>query len=590
MARGPIGRRTAGVHAFFTRELWSRELASLPTFRRWGYGVARVVHLTGLNFVKDRCTWRASALTYITVLSLVPMLALGFSVAKGMGAYETLLNQTIVPFLDSTFGPADAEVPKAVQEALDELAPAEGTDEDDVEAGDAASAEVDDVDDVDAVGAPGALPDDEPEALVAAPDQGASQAAPPSEEGGGDAGSAGPEPADGPEPAPAAPSAEEGGGLEALPDQAAEAVASELAGSEVRRAIDTVLGFVQSTDVSRLGVLGLLIVVWTVIKLLGSVELSFNDIWGVSKARSLPRKIADYLSTIVLVPLLLVTGTGVMSLARSGKLGGWTGAGGESPLFAFFSSIVVVWLGFAFAYILMPNTRVRVMSALVGGIVGGTMWQLFQLAHLKLQVGVANYNAIYSTFAALPIFLFWVQSSWMTVLLGAEAAAAHQNQARHGQLVRSRDYDLALKEVVALRLAVRVAKAFFRGHPAPRLDDLAEDLGCPERTLQEVARGLERGRIVATVDGESDSEDPALILASDPDVVRVQDVLDALKGDLLVELREEAALDASPLDAATDRAFARFREERDRGPSNITLRELVQLADDAESKPAKSAG
>ena len=104
-----IGRGARGLHAFFTKELWSRELASLPTFRRWGYGVARVVHLTLVNFIKDRCSWRASALTYITVLSLVPMLAFAFSVAKGMGAYESLLQQNIVPFLDATFGPADLD-------------------------------------------------------------------------------------------------------------------------------------------------------------------------------------------------------------------------------------------------------------------------------------------------------------------------------------------------------------------------------------------------------------------------------------------------------------------------------------------------
>ncbi|MFT7075710.1 MAG: membrane protein [Planctomycetota bacterium] len=539
--RGRIGRGAHGLKTFFTRDLWSRELATLPTFRRWWYGVARVAHLTITNFVKDRCSWRAAALTYITVLSLVPMLALGFSVAKGLGAYETLLTQTIVPFLDSTFGAADGSPTE-----LEVL----GLVEDSVGTVDGAAPVVDGADEA---GLPVAVEGADTEILDAElPD-----AEPP------DAELANTEFADA-ELADAE--------LEAEQEKEVQDEVKAQSGSEVRRAIDTVLGFVQKTDVSRLGVLGLLIVVWTVIQLLGAIERSFNDIWGVTKSRTLPRKLADYLSTIVLVPLLLVTGTGVLSLARSGWLNEYTGRG-DSPIFALFSSLAVIWIGFGFAYILMPNTRTRVTSALVGGVVGGTMWQLFQFAHLKLQVGVANYNAIYSTFAALPIFLFWVHSSWMTVLLGAEAAAAHQNQARHGQLVRSRDYDLALKETVALRLAVRVTRGFLKGGPPHSLDDLADELNCPDRTLKEVVRLLERARILATV--EESSEDPAVILASDPGLIRMQDVFDALKGD---------ALDSDDLEALTafdgdDRdlggAFMRFRKMQEASSDNVTLRSLA---------------
>lgn len=527
----------------------------MPTFRRIAYSFARVAQLTVTNFIKDRCSWRASALTYITVLSLVPMLALGFSVAKGMGAYDRLLNHSIEPFLDSTFGSADgAPIDVAGLEIDDASQDGVGSVEDDTADGSSEPAtgrtETED-------GAPVRSDSGESGEAAAMPEAGTEEDTDGATEGTADD--------------------EDQVALENA--VVASDTVGDAAGSEVRRAIDTVLGFVQRTDVSRLGALGFLIVLYTVIKLLGAVEVSFNDIWGVRKSRSLPRKLADYLSTIVLVPILLVTGTGVMSLARNETFERWIGAGAESPLFAFFSSMVVVWVGFAFAYILMPNTRVRVSSAMVGGIVGGTMWQIFQWAHLKLQVGVANYNAIYSTFAALPIFLFWVQSSWMTVLFGAEAAAAHQNQARHGQLVRSRDYDMALKEVVALRLVARVAAAFLDGAPPSRVEELADELGCPERTLIEVANGLEHGRIVAMVDLEGDEDDPALILASDPDIVRVQDVLDALKGDSLQEVRETEEVEGDPIDLATDRVFARFRTARDGTDANITLRQLATARD-----------
>ena len=167
----------------------------------------------------------------------------------------------------------------------------------------------------------------------------------------------------------------------------------------------------------------------------------------------------------------------------------------------------------------------------------GTIWQLFQYAHVKLQVGVANYNAIYSTFAALPIFLFWVQTSWMTMLFGAEAAAAHQNQARHGQLVRSRDYDLAQKEELALQLVARITEAFTAGRPPLDAEDLADELNCPERTLTEVAVSLESAGILAIIEGDED--DQSYVLVADPGIVRIQDVLDGLKGESIEE-RDDA--------------------------------------------------
>jgi len=465
--------RGAAIRRFFARDLWAMEVTTLPRMRRALYAVTRVLQLTCVNFVKDRCTWRASALTYISVLSLVPLLALAFSVAKGMGAYETLLAQTILPFLDSTFGVA----------------------------------------------------------------------------------------------------AEPGGGPDGAP------------GSQVREAIDTMLGFVQSTNVSRLGIVGFLIVFWTVIRLLSSIEHAFNDIWGVQRARSLPRKLADYFSTVVLVPLLLVAGTGALGVVRTEVISGpWS----TSPGLALLGSMAIVWAAFTVAYLFMPNTSVRFSSALLGGMVGGTMWQLFQVAHLKLQVGVANYNAIYSTFAALPIFLVWIQSSWMTVLLGAEAAAAHQNEERHGQLVQSRDYDLALKEVVALRLAVRVTRAFFDAKAPQTVVGLAEALACPERVVGEVARCLEHARVLAPL--EAGEGELCYVVAADPSTIHMQDVLDALKGDSILDSTRAAFLAVDEDDAAVDGAFERFRALRDGSTANLSLAELARLEQaSADSAPGAAS-
>ena len=479
----PQESRVNQVTNFFSRDLWSRELASLPTFRRWWYFLARVAHLTAVNFIKDRCTWRASALTYVTVLSLVPMLALAFSVANGVGVYEELRKNTIDPFLERTFEPPAEEVDEtaaAIEEA-DVDAPVDGNDgERDIDVAETESA-----------------------------------AASPSPRGE----------------------------------------------SQVRDAIDTVLGFVDNTNFSQLGAFGFLTVLFTVIKLLGSIEVSFNDIWGVHKARSLPRKLADYLSTVTLVPILLVVGTGVLGRLQGGK----TGA---------FLALVLTWIGFSFAYLLMPNTRVRIWSALVGGVVGGTMWSLFQVAHVKLQVGVANYSAIYSTFAALPIFLFWVQSSWVTVLLGAEAAAAHQNQARHGQLVQSRDYGLAHKELVALRLMSCLTERFMAGSGPIEFEFAADELSCPERVLQEVAADLERSRLVASV--TLDDDEVGYVLAKNPDAVRFQDVIDGLKGPAAHDGTQGPSIPAGPpREQRLAEAYREFLGARHKLDSNVTLKEVA---------------
>ena len=557
-ARPSAARR---VETFFTRDLWSRELASLPTFRRIAYGFARVAQLTVTNFVKDRCSWRASALTYITVLSLVPLLALAFSVAKGMGAYDKLRTGTIDPFLESTFGgevaSADAD-PEDGAEASEGEAATAGADDDAAGAAEEAGATDD--------AAPDGADPDGADPDPGAPSGGASQ------QGAGE--TAAPDGTTEPGTTDAGPATttELGEGLDDVLTPGDGAADAE-GGAQVREALEMVLEFVENTNVSSLGALGFLLVIFTVIKLLGAIEVSFNDIWGVHRARSLPRKIADYFSTVVLVPVLLVTGTGLLRVAQSERFESVLGLGGDDNFLAEFGSFAVVWLAFAFAYILMPNTRIRITSALVGGVVGGTMWQLFQWAHVELQVGVANYNAIYSTFAALPIFLFWVQSSWMTVLLGAEAAAAHQNQARHGQIVRSRDYDLAQKEVVALRLMTRLTKGFLAGRGSRPPGDLADDLGCPDRVLEEVAVGLEQAGLVATVEGAATGEE-TLLLAVDPATVRIQDVLDALKGPSRAE--PAPAGEPAAADAAVDRAFEHFRAERDAVRGNRTLRDLAQ--------------
>ena len=470
------------IQTFLTRDLWSAELRHLPTLRAWIVKTFRVVYLAVRGFVEDNCLFRASALTYITILSLVPLLAFAFSVAKGLGAYDALLHETIEPFLDETFG-------------------AIARDGNGGEVGaDASSSE------------PGAA---QPGAAVVGPE------------------------------------------------------ASEAGAEQLRLAIDEVLKFVQNTNVGSLGLVGLMILVYAVIKLLSSVERSFNDIWGVRQARTLARKVADYLSMVIIVPLFLVAAAGLSAVTQTDAL--LESFGSKLKLDEFglrLSSIVALWIGFTLVYVLMPNTRTRFGSAALGGIVGGSMWYVAQILHVRFQVGVANYNAIYSGFAAFPIFMLWIYVSWVTVLFGAEFASASQNQRNYRQIALARQFDHGFKEVLALRAVVRIAAAFLQGRDPYQLEQLSTALGVPERTVQEVVDKLEENRVLAVTD---DLPQGGILPARDVDKITIKLVLDAMKGTVgPVHVPPSVSTDRQ-----IDETLADYEQAIEGLPLNRSMRELA---------------
>lgn len=453
-SEAPLGLM-ARARAFFGRGVWLVDTESMPYFRRAWYQVLRVISLTLRGFVRDKCMFRAQALTFITVMSIVPLLAFTFSVAKGLGAYDRLQTQIIVPFLDDNLG--------------DMTAAADGS-----------------------------------------------------------------------------------------------------GGVDMRATVDKMLETVNNTDFAGLGLFGLGLLLYLVVKLLSAIEGSFNEIWGVERARSLPRKIADYLSILVVVPILLVAATGATAAIKSGEAFGgvqeFLHLGPVLNEVMRFSSFFAAWLGFAFIYLFMPNTRVRLFSALMGGLLGGGLWQLAQKLYVEGQVGMANQSAIYASIAAIPIFLIWVNVSWITVLMGAELAFAHQNEAAFRQIARSREEDQSFRERVALRALARLSRYFRAGEKLPAVPALAEQMGVPERSLEEVLLALRDEGLIARVQGKG----RRYTFTVSPEHLRVKDVLDALKG-----TRSTAHLEfRDPLDEHLETLLDAFEEAQEKSPQNQTLVEL----------------
>jgi membrane protein len=193
--------------------------------------------------------------------------------------------------------------------------------------------------------------------------------------------------------------------------------------------------------------IGLLVLFWSVLKVLGHIEMAaLNDIWGIKENRSWGRKFSDYLSIMLISPVLvLMSGsatvfitTQVTQITQKVEL-----LGVISPLISFllkFSPYVLIWALFTILYIIMPNTKVNFKAGLLGGVVAGTLYQIAQWAYISFQISAAKYNAIYGSFAALPLFLMWLQISWWIVLFGAELSFANQNVHTYESVRAIRNY------------------------------------------------------------------------------------------------------------------------------------------------------
>jgi membrane protein len=203
---------------------------------------------------------------------------------------------------------------------------------------------------------------------------------------------------------------------------------------------------------------------------------------------------------------------------------------GEAVLFLFrILPYLAMWAAFVFLYIFMPNIKVRLPAALIGGIVGGTLWQLAQWAYVTFQVGMARYNAIYGTLAALPILMAWIYISWLIVLFGAELAYVWQNLNIIRQEVREQKVNYLSQEMVALTIMATVSHIFERGEPPWKMERIAERLGLPPRLARIVIDELVNLGYIAEVISRED-EDCCYQPARPPGKVRVDEIIQNFRG------------------------------------------------------------
>jgi len=250
---------------------------------------------------------------------------------------------------------------------------------------------------------------------------------------------------------------------------------------------------------------GLLVLIYTVMRLLNSVEETFNNIWEIKKQRSFQRKISEYTAILLIAPILVFfsssmtvfVSTQVTYLTEQMQL-----LDLFTPVIFFFLKLLpytLIWLLLILLYLIMPNTKVNGKSAVIAGIIAGSAFQALQLVYIEFQIGASNYNAIYGTLAALPLFLIWAQTSWMIVLFGAELCFAHQNAARYEFSNENLQPSTRHKEFIALLIVRHVAKGFKEGAPSMTIGQIADRILVPFRFTNSIVRELVEVKVLSEI-------------------------------------------------------------------------------------------
>lgn len=315
---------------------------------------------------------------------------------------------------------------------------------------------------------------------------------------------------------------------------------------------------------------------WAVVKVLGHIEASFNTIWRVRETRSYWRKFSDYQAIMLISPLLVIMSSSATVFINTQV----TLITERVALLGYFSEAIflglkilpflLIWVLFSFLYILIPNTRVNFGAGILAGVIAGTLFQLAQGAYIQFQVGVARHNAIYGSFTALPLFLIWLQTSWLIVLLGAQLAYSQQNLERceaNRQWEQISPYRLRLLTLEAARLMVR---NFAAGDPPLTRNALAHELALPPHLVDRILQDLQESGTFSET-RHPKSQEPAFQPARDIHLLTLAALVEALdrRGRRLPA--EGAA--AGEKDGIAH-SLAAFQKEIEASPANILLKDL----------------
>ena len=379
--------RLQNIQRFIEVDLWRIRLRSLPKRKRYIFGFVRVWVIAITEFISDKCAEKASALTYLSMLSLVPVLAMIFGIANVFGIRELMERELERYFSGQT-------------ELLNKVLP-----------------------------------------LV-------------------------------------------------------ENLLSTQSGGVV-------------AGVSAI------FLIYTVVRLLMNIESAFNDMWDIKRSRRWERKISDYVAVILLAPILVIVASSatifvkdtiqdfISNLEFLGQL--------KSGIIFLLKLLpyTIIWLLLFGLYLIFPNTRVKIWPALFAGIVAGTLYQLNQQAFISLQFAFGRYNAIYGSIAFLPLFLIWLQISWLIVLFGAEVCYGMQYVNEWEMKPEKLKLNYKHRRKLTLLMLYRIIKKFESGEGALRFSELSAMVNIPRKHVSDICHDLEMAKLIVRVDADEVAYQPS---------------------------------------------------------------------------------
>lgn len=265
---------------------------------------------------------------------------------------------------------------------------------------------------------------------------------------------------------------------------------------------EKIISFVDQVNVGVLGSIGLLVLVFSVLTLVKKIESAFNYTWRISVARSLVQRFSNYLSVILLGPLLLFTAAGITASFNSStvvdKISAIEPFGTMLLLIGEVTPFVLTIISFTFMYMLIPNTRVKFRSALYGAVIATIMWKIAGSIFTSFIVDSTNYTAIYSGFAILIIFMIWIYINWLIVLSGASISYYHQNPDRisdQSQVIR---LSCRLREKLALSIMQLIAYSFHHNETTWSVKKLAKKIHISEQAITLIISALIKNELLSS--------------------------------------------------------------------------------------------
>lgn len=319
---------------------------------------------------------------------------------------------------------------------------------------------------------------------------------------------------------------------------------------------------------------GLIVLLWAIITLTSNIELTFNQIWQVKKQRSAFRKITDYFSIFLLLPIVIVV-SGGLSIFMTTMLKNLEGYLILSSFAKFMvSTIPFIFTGFMFTglYIFMPNTQVLFKNAIVPGFVAGAAFQALQYFYINSQIWVSNYNAIYGSFAAIPLFLLWTQISWSICLFGAELCYCSQNAEYYNFANETNKISRRYHDFLCILIMAFVCKRFAKGERPYTAEEMAHGHDIPIRMTRHIIYELVELKLLYECNPDSDgkSEQPFYLPTADTDQISIATILSRLD----TVGNENFKIDRDNMYGQAWKMFERVKEEYFKHIEHIKLTDL----------------